>query len=143
MHPLEYKQAGGFIVIRFDEDEEIVSGTEEICLREGFKGGVVLSLVGAVKECELVFREGCKQRFRDHFEITGNGNLTNIDGKPKVHLHVVAGNDLNLKTGHLIEGVVTIFCEAVIQRLEGFRMERVLDRSLDPQKIVLPYRLKP
>ena len=143
MYALEYRQAGSFMVIRFDEDEEIVSGIEEVCSKEDFKSGVILSLVGAVKECELVFREGCRERFRDHFEITGNGNLTNIDGKPKVHLHIVASNDLNLKAGHLIEGVVTIFCETVIQRLEGFRMERVLDRSLDPQKIALPYRLKP
>ena len=52
---MEYRQAGSFIVIRFDEDEEIVNGIVEICSREGFKGGVILSLVGAVKECELVF----------------------------------------------------------------------------------------
>jgi predicted DNA-binding protein with PD1-like motif len=131
------------MVIRLDEGEEIVSGIEDICLKEGYKNGVILSIIGAIKECELVFREGCREKFRDHFEIVGNGNLTTIGNKPKAHLHIVAGNDRVLKTGHLVEGEVTIFCEIIIQRLEGFKMERILDSSLDPKKITLPYRLKP
>jgi predicted DNA-binding protein with PD1-like motif len=131
------------VVVRFDDGEEVISGISEICMKENIHSGVILSFVGALKKCEFVFREGCQRSFQEHFEVCGNGNITNMNDTIKIHLHLVAGNDLNVKVGHLVMGVVTIFCELVIQKLEGFRMTRTLDKNLDNKMILFPYRLDP
>jgi len=130
-------------VVRFDEGDEIVEALAHLCLKDELKQGVVVSLVGALKECELIFREGCQRVFNEHFEILGTGNISRLSGQPKIHLHIVGGNDSTTVTGHLVRGVATVFCEAVIQMLEGFRMERVWEGGLAARGVPSPYMLKP
>jgi predicted DNA-binding protein with PD1-like motif len=140
---LEYKRSGNFIVIRLDEGDRIIESIEKICHEEGVTSGVIITAVGALKECKLIFRRGCQGEFHEHFEIIGNGNISVLDGKPKVHLHISGGNDSKQVSGHLVEGVVTVFCEVIIQALQGFRMEREKDASLVSQQVLNPYVLKP
>jgi predicted DNA-binding protein with PD1-like motif len=140
---LIYKRAGDFIVIRLDENERIIENLEKVCSKEKVMSGVILSAVGALKEGTLIYRRGCQGDFHEHLEIIGNGNVSKADGKVKIHLHITGGNDKGVKVGHLIEGVVTVFCEVAIQILRGFSMERKIDESLLSQKVLNPYVLKP
>ena len=140
---MQYRRSRDYIVLRLDEGDEVISGITGVCAKENFQAGVILSFVGALKECELVFREGCRRSFEEHFEVNGNGNITTMNNEVKVHLHIVAGNDMNVRSGHLVTGIVTIFCEVVIKKLEGLEMVRTLDKSLDPQMVLFPYRLNP
>ncbi len=140
---MDYRKNRGFIVIRFDEDEEIVETLVKICLNENLRQGVVTSLVGALKECELIFREGCQKVFREHLEILGTGNISMLGKQPKIHLHIVGGNESTTVTGHLVRGTTTIFCEAAVLILEGFLMERTRDDELASKEVLFPYRLKP
>ena len=140
---MRYKRAGDFIVIRLDENERIIENLEKVCSKEKVMSGVILSAVGALKEGTLIYRRGCQGDFHEHLEIVGNGNISKADGKVKIHLHITGGNDKGVKAGHLIEGVVTVFCEVAIQILRGFSMERKIDESLLSQKVLNPYVLKP
>lgn len=140
---LEYKRSGNFIAVRLDEDERIVEKIEEVCSKENVASGVIISAVGALKECKLIFRRGCQEEFHEHFEIIGNGNISMLEGKPKIHLHIAGGNDSRQVSGHLVEGVVTVFCEIMIQVLHGFKMEREKDTSLVSQHVLNPYVLRP
>jgi len=140
---LKYKRAGDFIVVRLDENERIIENLEKVCSKEKVLSGVIMSAVGALKEGTLIYRRGCQGDFHEHLEIVGNGNISKADGKVKIHLHITGGNDKGVKAGHLIEGVVTVFCEVAIQILRGFSMERKIDESLLSQKVLNPYVLKP
>jgi len=140
---MEFKRRGDLLVIRLDEDDEIIERLITICSRERVEAGIILSLIGAVKECQLIFREGCQEAFKEHFEVLGNGNITILEGQPKIHLHVTCGNDVKVKTGHLVEGTVTVFCEIVVKIMEGFKMERRLDEKLLKEEVKFPYRLTP
>ena len=140
---MDYRRNNDYLIIRLDESEEIVKGIKSVCEKESIQSGVILSVVGAMKRCELVFKPGCRQHFEEHFEVSGNGNISMMNNEIMVHLHVVAGNDLNIKTGHLLQGVVTIFCEIVLLKLNGLRMVRTLDTSLDPELVPFPYKLSP
>ncbi|MCS7131690.1 MAG: DUF296 domain-containing protein [Hadesarchaea archaeon] len=140
---MEYRRVGDFLAIRLDEDERIVERVEEVCSREGIMSGVIHSVAGALKECTIIFRRGCKGDFREHLEVVGNGNVSEVEGRPKVHLHIAGGNDSRTVSGHLVEGTVTVFCEVILQALHGFEMRRAIDRSLVSQQVLNPYVLKP
>ncbi len=140
---MKYKRAGDFIVIRFDEDERVIENLEKVCTKEKVTSGVILSAVGAMKKGTLIYRRGCQGDFNEHLEIIGSGNITKAEGKVKIHLHIAGGNDKGVKAGHLIEGVVTVFCEVVIQILRGFTMKREMDKSLLSQEVLNPYVLEP
>ena len=140
---LKYKRARDFIVIRLDEDERIIENLGKVCSKEKVMSGVVLSVVGAMKKGTLIYRRGCQGDFHEHLEIIGSGNITKAEGKVKIHLHITGGNEKGVRAGHLIEGVVTVFCEVVIQVLRGFKMERRVDKELVSQKVLNPYVLKP
>jgi predicted DNA-binding protein with PD1-like motif len=140
---VEYKRVGDFLVIRLDEDERIVERVEEVCSREGITSGIIHSVAGALKECALIFRRGCQQEFKEHLEVVGNGNVSEVDGKPKVHLHIAGGNDSRTVSGHLIDGAVAVFCEVILQALRGFEMRRAIDESLLSQRMLNPYVLRP
>ena len=140
---MKYKRAGDFIIVRLDENERIIENLGKICSKENVMSGVIMSAVGALKEGTLIYRRGCQIDFHEHLEIIGSGNISKADGKVKIHLHITGGNDKGVKAGHLIEGVVTIFCEVAIQVLRGFSMERTVDKELVSQKVLNPYVLSP
>jgi predicted DNA-binding protein with PD1-like motif len=140
---LKYKRAGNFIVVRLDENERLIENLERVCSKEKVTSGIILSAVGALKEGTLIYRRGCQGDFHEHLEIVGNGNISRADEKVKIHLHIAGGNEKGVKSGHLIEGVVTVFCEVAIQILHGFSMERKVDKKLASQKVLNPYVLKP
>ena len=140
---MKYKFSRNHIVVRLEEDEKIVASLEKICSKEKVTAGVIVSAVGAVKRGTLVYRRGCQRDFEDHLEIIGNGNISTVEGKAKIHLHITGGNEKEVKAGHLVEGIVTVFCEVVIQILRGFKMKRKKDESLIKQKILNPYVLEP
>lgn len=140
---LKYRVSGDNIVMRLEEDEKIVESLEEVCSKEKVTAGVILSAVGAVKRGTLVYRKGCQGDFEDHLEIIGSGNVSTVEGKVKIHLHISGGNEKGVKAGHLVEGTVTVFCEIAIQRLKGFEMKRNKDESLVKQNILSPYVLEP
>lgn len=140
---LKYKRSGEFIVVRLDEDDKVIENLEKICTKEKVTSGAILSAVGAMKKGTLIYRRGCQGDFNEHLEIIGNGNISRVGDRVKIHLHIAGGNEKNVKAGHLIEGTVTVFCEIVIQILRGFAMERKVEKSLLKQKVLNPYVLEP
>jgi len=130
-------------VIRLDENEKVVASLKKVCQEERAASGVILSTVGALKKGTLIFRPGCRKNFNEHLEIIGNGNISRAGGRVKIHLHIAGGNENSAKAGHLVEGVVTAFCEIVVQVLSGFAMKRRLNKDLLEQKVLNPYKLEP
>ena len=104
-------------VIRLDPGEEIVESLRGFARDKGVRAGAI-SGIGAVGETELGFfvrgrREYLRRRFAGEHEIGSlTGNLSELDGEPFPHCHlVIGGEDFVAHTGHLFRGVVTVTCE--------------------------------
>lgn len=103
--------------LRIETGEEIVGSLAEFARRENLRAGLISGL-GAVGECELGFfirstKQYVRRVFPGEHEIGAlTGNLSELDGVPFPHCHVlIAGEDFAAFTGHLFRGVATVTCE--------------------------------
>jgi hypothetical protein len=128
--------------VRIERGEEIVATLADFARRENVRAAMISGL-GAVGECELgIFLPGIgeyvRQTFSGDFEIGAlTGNLSELDGQPFPHCHVViAGEDLVARTGHLFRGVVSVTCEVQLVTDPGvFRRVRRPDLGFNPLEL--------
>jgi predicted DNA-binding protein with PD1-like motif len=137
---MKAKRAGNMLIARLDEDDEVISSIKDIMKRERLASGIVVSLVGAFKSCRLILKKGFEQSVKIHMEAVGNGNLSYFHGEPFVHIHVSAGSDQGVLVGHLLEGVVDVFCEIAIIPIE-MKLDRKYEISLAKSGVTVPYIL--
>ena len=104
-------------VLRLDRGEEIVESLSAFALAEGVRAACVTG-IGAVGETDLGFFAPAtgryeRRRFEGDHEIGSlHGNLSELEGRPFPHCHIViAGPDFVAHTGHLFRGVVSVTCE--------------------------------
>lgn len=138
---MEVKSSGKEVVIRLDEGEEVISSIVEAVLSEKIISGTIVSCVGALKSSRLILRKGLARTITHHLEVVGNGNISQYKGRPLVHLHLAVGGEVGTWVGHLLEGVVDVFCEVVILKNE-VQMVREHDKSLEVKGVTVPYILK-
>lgn len=140
MYPMRVKKGSGILMMRLDENEEVISSIKEAAASEGIGSGIIISFIGALKSCRLILRKGMERSLETHLEAVGNGNVSLYQGKPFIHLHVSAGSDEGVWVGHLTGGVVDIFCEVAILPLD-LKMVRSYSQSLADSGVTVPYRL--
>lgn len=104
-------------LFRVEEGQPLVKTLQENISKVGIESGLVISLVGALKDFKLItIKQDSQQTPPEHFEksfdrkceVTGNGVIK--DGR--VHIHVVCGQEGGAAlSGHLVEGTVTYFVD--------------------------------
>ncbi len=122
---MEYRRFQDTIILRLDPGEEIcerllaVAGEEDIRLAQ-------ISGLGAVKAFTTgVFNTVEKKYYANDFsgpyEITSlTGTLTQMDGKPYLHVHMSAGDsEGKVVGGHLNRAVISATAEIVIRIVDG------------------------
>lgn len=137
---MKAKRSGNVLVVRLDENDEVISSIKDIMISEGMISGIVVSFVGALKSCRLILKKGLEKSVKTHMEVLGNGNLSYYKGEPFVHIHVSAGSDQDVLVGHLLEGIVDIFCEIAIIPIE-MKLIRKYKTSLAESGVTVPYVL--
>ena len=122
---MEYRRFKDTLVIRMDKGEEIVEQLTAVAAREHIALAEV-SALGAVGSFTAgVFYSGEKEYhsndFTGDFEIVSlTGTVTEMDGKPYLHLHMSAGDrEGRVWGGHLNRAVVSATCEMVVRILDG------------------------
>lgn len=138
---MDSARSGNTLVIRLDPGEEVLSSITGAVSREGSSSGIITSFVGALKDCRLILKKGLERSFSEHLEVVGNGNICDLEGRPLVHLHVVAGNDEGVHVGHLLEAHVDIFCELSVSLTDGLQMRRLHSGELERSGVTVPYVL--
>ena len=123
---MEYKRFDKTIAVRLDKNDDIISSLINVAEKENIRAGS-FSGIGATDNftvgifClkkqtyeKLTFNDG-------NYEITSlNGNITFVDGKPYIHVHITcAGKDGNVVGGHLLEGIISLTCEIFINAADG------------------------
>jgi predicted DNA-binding protein with PD1-like motif len=137
---MKAKSTGNVLIVRLDENDEVISSIKDIMKSEGMASGIVVSFVGALKSCRLILKKGLEKSVKTHMEVVGNGNLSYYNGEPFVHIHVSAGNNRGLLVGHLLKGVVDVFCEIAIIPIE-MKLARKYEASLAESGVSVPYAL--
>ena len=131
---MNYKRFAEKYVIRIDKGEKIVESIKKICIENNITLGIITG-IGAVSKAKIgLFKPEEKKYYSTElsgdYEITSlNGNVTTMNGKIYLHLHINLADEKH-KTfgGHLNEAVVSATCEVIIEKIEG-KMERELDKE--------------
>ena len=132
---MEYRKYGNDYVVVMAKGEEILQAITEVCEKEKILLGTVTG-IGAVGEVTLgVFNrekfEYESRTFTGDLEIAScSGNISTMDGKTYLHIHMVAGNTAQgvCQGGHLNRGIISLTGEFFIHRIEG-----KVDREYSPE----------
>ena len=132
---MQYKPFGNTYMIRIDPGEEIVENLKKFCEEEQIRLARV-EAIGATDHAVIgVYDLGKKEYYpetiNEFMEITSlNGNITEMHGKPYVHLHATLADQRHgLHGGHVLEMQVGATCEMFVTVLDG-EVKRQKDEEL-------------
>jgi predicted DNA-binding protein with PD1-like motif len=137
---LKLKRSQNVLIIRLDEDDEVISSITKALISQRIDFGIIISFIGALKSCQLILKRGLEKLISTHMEVVGNGNISRYNEAPFVHLHVAMGSDKRFWAGHLTKGIVDVFCEVAIIPVE-LKMIRKYEQSLADSGVTVPYML--
>ncbi|MBP5466085.1 MAG: DUF296 domain-containing protein [Clostridia bacterium] len=132
---MEYKRYDNVISLRLDKGDDITESVYKVAEKEGVKAAKV-SGIGATDDFTVGVFDIEKKEY-EKFDFFGNheinaldGNITEKDGKPYIHLHITAtGKGGKVVGGHLIKGVISLTCEIIITVSDG-KITREYDETL-------------
>jgi len=118
---MKYKKVNAGYFIKLEKGEEIIQGLTQFCEDNNIRSGSISGVGGtdnvAIKYYDLEKGEYLPKRFSGkNYEIVSlNGNISLVEDKPFVHLHIMLGDsDYRTFGGHLGSAVVDITCEIAI-----------------------------
>jgi len=122
---MRFSRFGTTFILRIDRGEEIVAALKTFCTEQKIALATVQG-IGAVDNAVIGLFEAATQEYLtttltgDH-EITSLlGNLTTMDGKPYLHLHVtLTDSSYRAIGGHLTSAIVSGTCEIFVAVQEG------------------------
>ena len=131
---MKYTKCDNTYLLVLEKGEEIVSALTQFAAETNVVCATV-SGIGATDEAEVgVFdtfeREYYSKQIKAMAEITAlNGNITQKDGKPYVHLHVTLATMFDVVGGHLNKAVVSATAEIFVQACQ-IETNRQFDSSI-------------
>ena len=118
---MKYKKANAGYFIKFEKGEEIMQELTKFCEDNDVKSGSISGVGGTddvlIKYYDLKKGEYLPKKFsgKNYEIISLNGNISLVENKPFVHLHIMLGDsDYRTFGGHLGSAVVDITCEIAI-----------------------------
>ena len=127
---------GRVILLRLDEDEDVLESLESLASKEKIETGIFF-VIGSLKEGSLV--SGAEtddmpivpiwKHLQKNHEILGIGNIFQTEGKPKIHLHTALARGEKVIMGCLREkSKVFLVEEIIIFELLGVEVIRETDQ---------------
>ena len=132
---MKYKRFDNTIVLRLEVGEDICEALLLLAEKEKITYASV-SGIGATDDFTVGVFDLEKSDY-DKFSFSGNheitslaGNITEMNGKPYVHVHInCAGKNGNIVGGHLISAKISLTAEITVICAEG-KVERRRDENL-------------
>jgi predicted DNA-binding protein with PD1-like motif len=132
---MDYRRFNDTIVARLDRGEEITEQVQRIAEAEHIRLGMVNAL-GAVDDFTVgVYNVPERKYYKNHFSgayeiVSLHGNISEMDGKFYLHLHMSAGDEQgHVVGGHLNSARIAATCEMFITCLDG-TVERTKDEAV-------------
>lgn len=130
---------GRVVVVRFEDNDSILEGLQEIAKKEDIRAGV-LFVLGGIKSGKFVVgpqkdeEMPPKPEWREidgSYEIVATGTVFWQGDEPKIHMHCAFGKKDTVKMGCLRTDTKTFMVlEAVILEITGINAVRELDPTL-------------
>lgn len=132
---MEYKRFDSTIIVRLDPGEDIVESLMDLVIKEDIDLGYISGL-GAVNEVEIGLfsteeKKYYSSTYKKDFEISSlHGNITKMDDKPYLHLHIIV-SDINQNSlgGHLNRAIVSATAEIIVELVDG-QVDRKFDEDI-------------
>ena len=132
---MEYKKFGNKYVLRIDRGEEIVENLKIFCKQEQIELGWITG-IGAVDKITIGLFETDSKKYHsielkgDH-EITSlAGNISQMDGKVYLHLHInLSDINYNVFGGHLSSAIISGTGEFIVEKIDG-KVERQFNKDV-------------
>lgn len=119
MEPTNYKgnhwsarKVDHIYIVSLDNHSNIVEGLTDFIQNRNIRAGEVTG-IGAVSEAALRFfnpstKKYADKTFKEQMEVTNiSGNVSEIEGKPALHLHITLGREnYTALAGHLLEAKI-------------------------------------
>lgn len=125
----DYKQFGNKFIVSVKNHMDIMKALTAFCADRKIQSGTINGL-GAVNEMTLRFfdpatKKSADKTFKEQMEIANlTGNISILDGKTYLHLHVTAGRaDYTTIAGHLLSATLCGAGEFVVEDF-GSKVER-------------------
>ena len=132
---MQFTQSDKCNIIRLEKGEPIIKSLTEFCHKENIKSGGLWA-IGAVLSAELAFyhldrKDYSFKKFERPHEIASLiGNISLIEGKPFLHIHIVLSDDnFNCIGGLLKETTVGATCEVYLTDLDN-SIERKMGEAI-------------
>lgn len=133
---MEYFRCGDKIVLRLDPKDEITESIIKLAEKENISAAGV-SGIGATDDFTVgVF--DMKKGDYEKFFYNGNheinvltGNITEVNGKPYVHLHLSAtGKGGKVVGGHLIKAIISLTAEIIVDIIPAWSLSRYCRQAM-------------
>lgn len=127
-----YKQFDNKFILSIRNRADVTAAITAFVEKHDIKVGSIYG-IGAVDKAILRFYDPITKKyvdktFSEQMEISNlTGNISQMDGKPYIHLHITLGrSDYTAITGHLLTATIHGAGEIVIEKFEG-----VVNRKYD------------
>lgn len=131
----KYRQIDNKYIVSIDNHTEIADALLSFCSEMGIKSGSI-SGIGAIDSMTLRFfnpatKKYVDKQFNEQMEIASLlGNVSSLDGKTYLHLHIVAGrSDYSTLGGHLLSAHLSGAGEFFVEDF-GENVERVYSEEI-------------
>jgi len=127
---MEISRKGAVLMLRLDQDEDILGSIQEAVKNERYTLLVTTGL-GMIHDFELgYFDKGryLKKAFSEPHELLALQGSVASEGEPRIHIHATVANAKHEAFGgHLMRGKVWMSNEIGLLRLDGGFSKRVMD----------------
>jgi len=131
---MKSKKVNNTYIVRLEKGEEILSSLTKFCEENKIYSGSVSGIGGAdevtLKYYDLIQKKYLEKRFNEgiNYEIIAlNGNISRLDGKPFIHMHITLGDpQYKVFGGHLGSAKISITAEIYINVVDT-----AIDRKFD------------
>ena len=121
------------IIANLQRGSDLLESLEELAAESGVVGGV-FTAIGAVGKAAFTFYDQANRKYvninkDEELEIAScSGNFGVLDGRPRIHCHVVF-SDIEGRAfgGHLARGTEVFVGEVHLVEVDGVRLERIVD----------------
>lgn len=131
---MEHKTAKDKTIMRLNRDENVVESVTKLAKEKDWKAGTIMG-IGAFKDTVLAYYDLDQQAYLkktipEIYELVSlQGNLSQVNGEPFFHMHVViAGRDQQCLGGHLVSAKVGVTVELIFEEID-LRMIRTENDS--------------
>jgi predicted DNA-binding protein with PD1-like motif len=131
---MQFKTIGSKTIIRIDKGEELKASITEICNTLNIKTGTITG-IGATNNATIgvynteTYKYHSQTIIGDHEIAPLIGNITQLNDKPYLHLHITLSDYTNRAySGHLDRAIISATFEGVIDHIDT-----IITRKKDPK----------